>query len=169
MSTFPSACGGYGIPGPVGPPGAPLAATGAALYLTTPSTGITTGVPVVLSPMAVEYEYGVVDTVTSPVAVLLTIPGLYLVEAYVLWTEAVGEVAEGTLRTMTVTILGDAHPTQTRSAPGATTSQSFTRVVEVTSAGAVGMLAVSHNSAETLEVATARLSVTLLGEIEGPS
>ena len=169
MSTFPSACGGYGIPGPVGPPGAPLAATGAALFLTTPSTGITTGVPVVLSSMAVEYEYGVVDTVTSPMAVLLTLPGLYLVEATVTWTEDPGEVAEGTLRTMTVTVLGDVHPTQTRSAPGATTTQSFTRVVEVTAPGAVGMMAVSHNSAETLEIASARFSVTLLGEIEGPA
>lgn len=169
MSTFPSACGGYGIPGPVGPPGAPLAATGAALFLTTPSTGITTGVPVVLSSMAVEYEYGVVDTVTSPMAVLLTLPGLYLVEATVTWTEDPGEVAEGTLRTMTVTVLGDVYPTQTRSAPGATTTQSFTRVVEVTAPGAVGMMAVSHNSAETLEIASARFSVTLLGEIEGPS
>jgi len=167
--SFPTSCGGYGIPGPTGPPGAPLAATGAALHLTAPATGITTGVPVVLSPMAVEYEHGVVDTVTSPLAVLLTVPGLYLVEAYVLWTEEAGEVAEGTLRTMTVTVLGTPYPTQTRSSAGSTTSQSFTRVVEVDSAGAVGMLSVSHNSAETLSVGTARFSVTLLGEIEGPS
>jgi hypothetical protein len=169
VSTYQNVCGGYAIPGPPGPPGAPLAATGAALYLTAPSTGIATGVPVVLSPMAVDYEYGVVDTVTSPLAVILSLPGLYLVEASVVWTESGSEVPEGTPRTMTVTILGDVFPVVTRSSGAATTTQTFTKVVEVTSAGAVGMLSVSHMSAETLAVASARFSVTLLGEIEGPS
>lgn len=169
MTSYPNVCGGYGIPGPPGPPGAPLAATGAALYLTSPVSGITTGVPTLLSPIAVEYEHGVVDTETSPLAVLLSIPGLYLVEARVVWTEDPGEVAEGTVRTMTVSLPDGVVPTLTRSSGGSTTTQSFTRVIEVLSPGAVGMLSVSHMSAETLSVASARFSVTLLGEVEGPS
>lgn len=169
MSTFPTACGGYGIPGPPGPPGAPLAATGAALYLTAPVTGLTTGVPAVLSPMAVEYEHGVVDTETSPIAVLLSIPGLYLVEASVVWNEEPGEVAEGTARVLTVSIAGDMVASRVRSSGTTTTSQSVSKVFELASPGAVGMLSVSHMSAETLSVASARFSVTLLGEIEGPS
>lgn len=169
MSTFPTACGGYGIPGPPGPPGAPLAATGAALYLTAPVTGITTGMPVVLSPMAVEYEHGVVDTEVSPIAVLLSIPGLYLVEAMVEWTESVSEVAEGTGRTMTISLAGDVNVVRGRSSGLATTTQYFSKVFELGSPGAVGMLSVSHMSAETIGVEEARFSVTLLGEVEGPS
>jgi hypothetical protein len=169
VSIYQNVCGGYGIPGPPGPPGTPLAATGAALYLTTPSTGITTGVPVVLSPMAVEYEYGVVDTETSPLAVVLSLPGLYLIEASVVWTEDGGEVPEGTSRTLTVSIAGDVEAVRTRSSGASTTTQSLTKVFELTSPGAVGMMSVSHMSAETLAVAEARFSVTMLGEIEGPS
>jgi hypothetical protein len=169
MSTFPTACGGYGIPGPPGPPGAPLAATGAALYLTAPVTGIGTGVPVVLSPMAVEYEHGVVDTETSPIAVLLSLPGLYLVEATVVWTEDPGEVPEGTSRTLTVSLAGDVNASRVRSSGATTTTQTLTKVFELTSAGAVGMLSVSHMSAQAIGIQEARFSVTLLGEVEGPS
>jgi len=169
VTIYPNACGGYGIPGPPGPPGAPLAATGAALTLSAPVTGITTGVPVVLTPMTVEYEYGVVDTETSPLAVLLSVPGLYLVEAQVVWAEEPGEVAEGTSRTMTVSIAGDVQAVRTRSSGTTTTTQSLMKVFELTSPGAVGMVSVSHMSAETLSVSDARFSVTLLGEIEGPS
>jgi hypothetical protein len=169
VTIYPNACGGYGIPGPPGPPGTPLAATGAALSLSAPMTGITTGVPVVLSPMTVEYEHGVVDTATSPLAVVLSLPGLYLVEAAVTWTEAVGEVAEGTSRTMSVSLLGSVLAVSSRSSGGTSTAQSIVKMIEVSSPGAVGMLSVSHMSTETLTVSSARFSVTMLGEIEGPS
>jgi hypothetical protein len=169
VTIYPNACGGYGIPGPPGPPGTPLAATGAALSLSAPVSGITTGVPVVLSPMSVEYEYGVVDTATSPVAVVLSLPGLYLVEASVVWAEPVGEVAEGTSRTMSVNLLGDVLAASIRSSGTTATAQSIVKMVEVVSPGAVGMLSVSHGSAETMTVSSARFSVTMLSEIEGPS
>jgi hypothetical protein len=169
MSTFPTACGGYGIPGPPGPPGAPLAATGAALFLVSPLENIPQAPPAVLSNMGVEYEYGSVDTTISPVSVVATEPGLYLVEASVVWEVDPLEVPEGTYRAMTLTVKGETHTLSARSVPGAATTLDFSRVTAFTAFGSAGMIAVTHSSANLQTVTSARISLTMLSEIEGPS